>query len=168
MTDIRPLTDADIDPVAALHVRTWQAGYAGIIPADFLAALDPAVFAERRRSGTRPPGAATLVAVDDGVIIGFASFGPDRSGEPGTAELYALYVEPDRWGTGAGRALMQAAREALTRDGLATMRLWVLEDNHRARRFYERAGLTPDGGRDVFTPRGTTVELAEIRYSGRL
>jgi hypothetical protein len=53
MTDIRPLTDADIDPVAALHVRTWQAGYAGIIPADFLAALDPAVFAERRRSGTR-------------------------------------------------------------------------------------------------------------------
>ena len=168
MTDIRPITDADIDAVAALHVRAWQAGYAGIMPAGFLAALDPAAFAERRRSRPRPPGAATLVAVDRGLIIGFANFGPYRTDPPEAAELYALYVDPERWGTGIGRALMAAARTALVRDGWTEMRLWVLEDNHRARRFYERAGLAPDGGRDVFTPRGTTVELPEIRYSGRL
>jgi GNAT superfamily N-acetyltransferase len=168
MTEIRPITAADIDAVAVVHVRTWQAGYAGIMPAGFLAALDPAVFAEQRRTRTPPPGAATLVAVDDGVIIGFASFGPDLTGDPEIAQLYALYVDPDHWDTGTGWALLQAARAAMGRDGWTAMRLWVLEDNHRARRFYERAGLAPDGARDIFTPHGTAVELPDIRYSGRL
>ena len=31
MLEIRPQTDADIDEVAALHLRTWQVGYAGIL-----------------------------------------------------------------------------------------------------------------------------------------
>lgn len=48
------------------------------------------------------------------------------------------------------------------------MRLWVLEENDRARRFYERMGLAPDGARDTFTPDGTTVELPEVRYAGPL
>jgi GNAT superfamily N-acetyltransferase len=168
MLEIRRLTEADIDPVAVLHVRTWQAAYAGIMPGDFLDALSPAAFAQRRRSRTAPPGAAALVAVDEGVVIGFANFGPSRTEDPGVAELYALYVDPDRWGTGAGRALVRAVRAALILDGWTELRLWVLEDNHRARRFYERAGLIPDGERDTFTPRGTTVELPEIRYSGPL
>jgi GNAT superfamily N-acetyltransferase len=168
MPEIRPLTEADIDPVAVLNVRTWQAGYAGIMPAAFLDALDPAAFAEIRRNRSGPPGAATLVAVEDGVIIGFANFGPSLTEEPGVGQLYALYVDPDRWGTGAGWALMQAARDGLARGGWTEMRLWVLEENQRARRFYERAGLAPDGEREIFIPHGTTVELPEIRYSARL
>ena len=168
MTVIRPITAADIGAVAVVQVRTWQAGYAGIMPADVLAALDPAVIAEQRRTRIVPPGAATLVAVDYEVIIGFANFGPDLTGDPKVAQLYALYVDPDHWDTGTGWALLQAARAALVRDGWTAMRLWVLEDNHRARRFYERAGLAPDGERDIFTPHGTAVELPEIRYSGPL
>jgi hypothetical protein len=48
------------------------------------------------------------------------------------------------------------------------MRLWVLEDNDRARDFYERTGLAPDGARQTYTPRDTTAELPEIRYAGPL
>jgi GNAT superfamily N-acetyltransferase len=174
MLVLRPLTHTDIDAVAAMHVRTWQAGYAGIMPGEVLDALDPAVFAESRRSRAAPPGAQTLVAEDDGVIVGFASFGPrlvqDDSdlSTAGIGEVYAIYVAPERWGTGAGRALMTAAREALAAAGFAVMRLWVLAENHRARRFYERAGMAPDGARDTFTPPGSSAELPEIRYAMRL
>jgi len=166
MVEIRELTDADIDPVAALHVRAWQAGYAGIVPAEVLDALDPARFAARRRRQPTPSGAHTLVAEEDGVVVGFASFGPDRS-EERAGELYAIYVDPEHWEAGVGGRLIAAARDALT-PHFAQLRLWVLEDNHRARRFYERHGLAPDGARDFYTPPGGTAELPEIRYAMRL
>jgi ribosomal protein S18 acetylase RimI-like enzyme len=174
MLVVRDLTEEDIDAVAALHVRTWQVGYAGIVPADVLDALDPAALAERRRSRPVPPGAQTVVAEDGGAIIGFALFGPYRlqqeqdAYDPAAGELYAIYVDPGRWSTGAGRALMAAAREALAAAGYPEFRLWVLEENHRARRFYERAGMAPDGDRDVYTPRGSSTALPEVRYTATL
>src|SRR3954470_12840790 len=99
MLVLRPLTDADVDAVAGMHVRTWQAGYAGIMPADVLDALDPAAFAEIRRPRNAPPGAQTLVAEDCGTIVGFVSFGPHRRQNgagyvDGIGEIYAIYVAP--------------------------------------------------------------------------
>jgi GNAT superfamily N-acetyltransferase len=172
MLEIRPITDSDIDAVGVVHVRTWQVCYAGIIPDDYLAALDPAVSAERRRAHLGTPRTATLVAVADGDIVGFAAFGPYRpateDSDPDCGELYALYVLPSHWGTGAGRALMAAVKEAMAAAGWTEIRLWVLAANDRARRFYERAGLRPDGEQEMFTPHGTTVELPELRYSAAL
>jgi RimJ/RimL family protein N-acetyltransferase len=63
---------------------------------------------------------------------------------------------------------MAAARQALAAAGYPEYRLWVLEENHRARRFYERAGMAPDGDRDVYTPRGSSVALPEVRYAASL
>ena len=174
MLVLRPLTDADIDAVAAMHVRTWQAGYAGIMPAEVLDSLDPAAFAESRRSRNAWPGAQTVVAEDGGTIVGFTSFGPHRKqhGGPevvdGVGEIYAIYAAPERWGTGVGRALMTAARDGLAAAGYTEVRLWVLAENARARRFYERAGMVTDGARGTFTPAGSTAELAEVRYAMRL
>jgi ribosomal protein S18 acetylase RimI-like enzyme len=171
MTEIRPLAESDIDAVAEVHVRAWQSAYAGIVPAEVLDALDPAVFAERRRNRVPPPGAQTLVADDAGTIVGFAAFGPCRLAEgidAAEGELYAIYVDPARQRTGAGRLLFTAAREGLARAGFPVMRLWVLEENHPARRFYEHLGMAPDGAREHYTPPGSTVELPEIRYAVRL
>ncbi|BFU42946.1 N-acetyltransferase family protein [Krasilnikovia sp. MM14-A1004] len=173
MLVLRELTDADVDPVAALHVRAWQAGYAGIVPADVLDALDPADFAQRRRTMAAPPGARTVVADDGGVIVGFVSFGPYLVNEnpeydAAIGQVYAIYVEPGRWRGGAGRALITAARAGLTAAGARELRLWVLAENHRARRFYEHAGLTCDGTQDFYTPRGSTTPLPEVRYAAPL
>jgi GNAT superfamily N-acetyltransferase len=165
MVRIRPITDADIDEIARVHARTWQAAYAGIVPQEVLDALDPVELAEIRRTRKNPPGAATIVAeADDGALVGFANYGPDRA-DDAYAQLYALYVDPDHWSTGAGRALMDAVKQALAG---REVRLWVLEDNRRARRFYELAGFTADGARDLFTPRDSEAELPQVRYSARL
>lgn len=169
MPEIRPMAENDIDEVARLHVRSWQAGYAGIIPADFLASLDPAVFAARRRAQPVPAGSGSLVATVDGRIAGLAGFGPYRpeQGEvdPTMGELYAIYVDPEHWRAGIGRRLHAAAVADLTGSGFRGMRLWVLEENHRARRFYEWTGMRPDGAHQLWTPRGTSHELPEVRYA---
>ncbi|GAA2862366.1 N-acetyltransferase [Actinoplanes cyaneus] len=166
-TAIRELTPADIDPVAAVHVRSIQASYAGLLPDGHLATLDPAVFAGRRRATLGQPGRHTVVADRDGVLVGHAGVGPDRE-DPAAGELYSIYVDPGSWGTGAGRLLFLAARRILAADGYSEMRLWVLAGNERARRFYERAGMTTDGVTATHRLIDAGIELPKLRYRGPL
>jgi GNAT superfamily N-acetyltransferase len=173
MLVIRDIGEADFPAVAEVHVRAWQRAYAGIVPASVLDALDPAHLAARRRRIPVRPDQRTIVADVDGTIAGFASFGPSRvqgtenEYDLSAGELYAIYVDPASWNTGVGRRLLAEVVTAIS-GTYPELRLWVLEDNHRARRFYERAGLAPDGVRDVYTPRGSPVGLPEIRYAMRL
>jgi GNAT superfamily N-acetyltransferase len=109
------------------------------------------------------------VAVDEpavtGQVVGWAAFGPYRGEQEGAAdgELYALYVRPDRIGTGAGRALTSAVIDESARQGRRRLLLWVLADNVRARRFYAAAGFVPDGAEVIEEIQG--VPLRELRYT---
>ncbi|NUK37491.1 GNAT family N-acetyltransferase, partial [Streptomyces lunaelactis] len=51
-------------------------------------------------------------------------------------------------------------------DGFAGMLLWVLKENDRARRFYEKAGFAPDGAEEPFEVDG--VAVPEVRYARAL
>ena len=160
--EIRPARPEDAAAVAAVHVRTWQAAYESVFGAERLAVLDDQLprRVERWERVLREEG-GVWVAEEDGRIVGFVSVGPERE-DPTLGELYAIYVLPKAWGSGAGTALMEEAVGAL-RDGYGGEAvLWVLEDNPRARRFYEREGWSLDGGRKTDTFLG--VEVSEVRY----
>jgi ribosomal protein S18 acetylase RimI-like enzyme len=94
-------------------------------------------------------------------VVGFVSVGACREADA-DGELFAIYVDPDHWGSGLGRELIAAGEERLRDLGLEDSVLWVLEDNPRARRLYERAGWRTDGGRRLVTFLG--VEVSEVRY----
>lgn len=164
--DLRRATAADAREIAAVHVRTWQHAYAGILPNDFLEALDVA-----RREVYWRDAVAMLgedrrpwVAECDGSIVGFVSAGATRDddGDASTGEVYAIYVDPACWSRGIGRHLMSDARGDLKRSGYASATLWVLAANDQARRFYEAGGWRPDGATRTETMRG--VEVEELRY----
>lgn len=151
-----------------MHIRTWQQAYAHALPAEYLAGLDlPARVARWQQTLTTGIGPQqTLVAGTD-QVVGFVSVGPDRN-DPTLGEVYAIYVDPDHWSTGVGKLLMDAAVDELRGAGFAIARLWVLVDNPRARRFYDRYGFAPDGAEKVdtigaHTPHATDV--AELRYA---
>ncbi|MBO3743423.1 GNAT family N-acetyltransferase [Actinoplanes flavus] len=161
---IRQATLDDAAALAVVHVRTWQVAYAGQVPGDYLDSLDPADREPGWRSwlsGISPP-AAVLVWDDGGVPVGFAALRGSRDGEAGVGEITAIYLLPEHWGRGAGRALMAAALRHLADAGFGAATLWVLGSNVRARRFYEAAGWRPDGARKVDDSRG--FPLAEVRY----
>ncbi|MGI8869343.1 MAG: GNAT family N-acetyltransferase [Mycobacteriales bacterium] len=171
---VRAATPADADTLGEIHVRTWQVGYAGILPAEHLAAMS----VERRREGCRTlltdpagprerpdrPPPDNYVAERAGRIVGFTTVGPSRDPDAGEAsgEVYSIYVAPAAWGTGAGRALMAQGLDRLRERGYAAATLWVLEGNMRASRFYERAGFAPDGCRAPYSREGWTRD--ELRY----
>jgi GNAT superfamily N-acetyltransferase len=143
---IRDATLDDAEAVATVHVRTWQGAYAHVFPAERLAAipLDARTRFWREALVAPQPRAHVLVAEDREGILGFASGGPAEEGL-GLGELHAIYVLPEAWGAGHGRALMAESLARLRREGFPEAILWVLEDNPRTRRFYELAGWQLDG-----------------------
>ncbi|MFJ8858913.1 GNAT family N-acetyltransferase [Streptomyces sp. NPDC102451] len=163
---IRAMTLDDCATVAEIRVRGWQRAYAGMIPQAYLDAMDTGRDAERRRAYlTAEGGPANLVAVaPDSTVTGWACYGPCRDGNarPESAELYALYAHPGHLGTGTGRALLAEVTTRARADGFAGMSLWVLKENTRARRFYERAGFRPDGAEETFEAGGAMIP--ELRY----
>lgn len=167
MTTIRQATVDDAPAIGSVHVRAWQAAYRGQMPDAYLDGLRAEDRAEGWARGlARDRSAApVLVAEQDGAVVGFAAVGPAE--EPtGYGELYAINVDPDHWGTGAGWALLDAAHQALARLGYTDVVLWVLPGNDRARRLYERAGWTADGAERTQGVLGIVVD--EVRYRRRL
>ncbi|WP_432118336.1 N-acetyltransferase family protein [Streptomyces sp. bgisy032] len=165
---IREMTPADCDRVAEIRVRGWQHAYRGLIPQSYLDGLSVAADAERRRASlTRADGGVVNLVAEDagGEVVGWACHGPYRDGEVLSAdgELYALYVHPDHVGRGAGRALLAESVTRCAAAGHGRLLLWVLKENVRARRFYERAGLRPDGAQEPFEVEG--VAVPEVRYA---
>ena len=156
---IRQGTPHDAEGVARVQVRTWQAAYAGVLPGDGLSRMSVDRAAEQWRRW--PP----IVAEEDGEVMGFVSVGPSRD-DDADGELLAIYVAPGRWGTGVGRALIEAAEVRLRELGHRDVILWVLEENPRACRFYEAAGWHADGGRRPIEVFG--VSVPEIRYRKQL
>ena len=59
--------------------------------------------------------------------------------------LEGLYVVPEWWGTGVADELHEAGLEIARGLGSAQIHLWVLEENARARRFYERRAWQENG-----------------------
>jgi GNAT superfamily N-acetyltransferase len=157
---VRAATRADSEAIERIRIRGWQAAYRHVFPPEELDRL-PVDWSRIERSfDESPPGRATFVAERDGIVIGWALVGPDRDGGA-DGELYGIYVDPDAWSTGAGRALIERAEQELA-GGYAEAILWVLAGNERARRFYERAGWRLDGAGRTYERLG--VEAPLLRY----
>jgi GNAT superfamily N-acetyltransferase len=164
---LRPALPDDALDVARVHVRAWQVGYRGLLPAAYLDHLRPEERAQRDDFATqdiRRP--ATIVAVTEDAVRGFVTTSPARDGSPDYGELCALYVDPDWWGRGVGMALMIAARTRLAGQGFRSASLWLLAGNTRGDSFYRKDGWLPDGQCRVDRIWGVAVD--ELRYHREL
>ncbi len=162
---IRPARISDAEGIARVHVDSWRTAYPGIVPDDYLANMS-----YEQRSGvwesilseadeTNP----NYVAVDDnGVVVGFAGGGPERSGDPDLdGELYVLHLLEDSQRRGAGRRLVTSVASDLARNGMVSMFVWVLEQNRPACHFYEALGGLPVRKQEISIG---GVTLAEVGY----
>lgn len=162
---VRPLTHADISAVAEVVVVAWQVAYRQILPDALLDNLSIAQAEQRWLERIEEPDKATFVAELNARVVGFVRCGPSRDGDDDPSqigEIYAIYVHPDHWGQGVGRALLSAANQHLRQRGFTQVTLWTLRDNSSARAFYKKAGLTLDGATKV-TERGGEMSV-EVRY----
>jgi len=169
---IRAATSNDAPALAALHVRSWQWSYRGQVPEAYLeqlgVTLGERTQARRSQLEHLPPENRWWVAEQSADLAGFVVTGPseDDDAAPLTAQVMALYLDPEAVGKGIGRALLAHAMADFRRRGFRRATLWVLETNERARRFYEAAGWAPDGARQTEERPGFL--LHEVRYATAL
>lgn len=169
MVGIRTATPEDVSVISEINVRGWQAAFRGLFPDAFLDELDPrdrgSVVAERVTSG---PAHHMALAVDGDEVVGFVGLEPPEAEglDPDRVqEIWSLYVEPERIGTGVGRILMDHALGYLRTGSWEYAILWTLRDVERACRFYEIAGWYRDGEEKVWEiPEGNRVTLVRYRF----
>lgn len=167
LTDALHVTRAGLEDAALLgrlHSLGWRGAYQGIVSDDYLANFSP----EKRTAYFErilPQGANEhYIAWLSDEAIGMLAHGKANDEDLGSdcGEVFALYLLPAQYRKGYGRALMNFAASRLQSLGFARVALWVLEDNRRARRFYEAYGFKADGKREPITLGNT---LWEMRYT---
>lgn len=161
MTDVgvEPASQRDVAALAEVHLGTVLVAYRDLFPAG---APSPTLAGLTRdwEAAFEDESFRAFVARDDTGIVGTVAVRADPA-EPRRGELRRLHVLPARWRSGVGGALHDRALAALDAQGRSEARLWVLEHNRRARRFYERRGWELVVGElSSWEPLGVT----EVRY----
>ncbi|HIY65142.1 MAG TPA: GNAT family N-acetyltransferase [Candidatus Agrococcus pullicola] len=163
---VRDALAEDAAAIARIQVDAWCAAYAGLIDDAFLAAMDVehriVTWGETVR--TPPRGLALRVAELDDEVIGWSAVSTGH--DPDGGELRGYYVHPERWGQGAGRALMHDALRQLRDRGCRIAYLWVLIGNDSAMRVYEQFGWRLTGEEAERESRG--IVLRETRMTRSL
>jgi len=128
---IRPARADDLETLLEIQREAAVTAFAHVFPQDRYPFPSDDI-RELWREALADSEVETYVADADGAPAGSVSIDSEW--------LRKLYVLPSHQGTGVGSALHDLAVERLRARGCRRARLWTLEENGPARRFYERRG----------------------------
>ena len=161
--DLRPALPPDAPAIARLHAESWRRTYRGAFSDAY---LDGPVFEERatlwdQRMATPRDDQYVMLATEGDQLLGFAcTFGNEDP--TWGALLDNLHTAEGFEGRGIGRRLLATSARWAEQHHPGGFYLWVLDDNARARRFYEHLGATNEGPQPIATPDGG--EVTQLRY----
>ena len=160
----------DAPAIAAVQVRAWREQYAGLLPDEVLAALDPADFADAWHASLGTPKDArnrVLVALERNTVRGFAVTGPaaDPDCDPvADGEIVELTVDPGQTRHGHGSRLLQACAETLKADRFTRAVTWLASTDDVLRGFLTSAGWAADGAHRELDLHGDgSVRVKQVR-----
>jgi len=143
---IRLALPADARDMAEIHMRSWEAAYAGIIPGEYIREKNrgrPALW-ERVLAGGND---SRYIIHAEGRAAGFVTCGPSRDDDArdGAWELYGIYLHPDFYRQGIGTQAVDFALGKARERGVREITLWVFAENADSIAFYRACGFSPDG-----------------------
>jgi GNAT superfamily N-acetyltransferase len=153
---IRTATRGEAELLLEIQKASSVAGFGHVFPPDKYPFPSEAVL-DRWQKAIDDPADVVVLAELATAAVGFAAMRSEW--------LDALYVSPTCWSMGVGARLHDHALTWIRDLGCKRCHLWVLEQNARARRFYERRGWRLNGDTRVvpFPPYpidvGYTIEL---------
>lgn len=158
---IRPILPTDDRmAVSRVYEESWKTAYRGILPDAYLDGIPIGHWMTARTTG---PTDRTLLLLDGTDIVGVSTVCQSRFADrPDWGEVVSLYLRPAYMDRGHGGPLLEAAVQELRQQGFDRIFLWVLEENARARHFYEKHGFTFSGDSREDEIGGKTIR--EVRY----
>jgi putative acetyltransferase len=130
---VRAAAPSDLDAVVAVNRAAATEAYALIFAGQ---PYPERAVRERYERLLGESDVDLFLAEQAGSAIGYAAARPGR--------LEALYVVPERWGSGVADVLYERVAEVAGSGAT----LWVLRDNLRGRRFWEQRGWRATGEED--------------------
>lgn len=127
--------------ISRIYEESWKFAYQDIIPESWLNHISEG----RWISNLDQEDMNHLVMLENGKFIGTSAYGKSRFADfDGFGEIISIYFLPEYMGKGYGKLLINDVIDELAKQGYRNIFLWVLEENHRARRFYEKIGFVQD------------------------
>ena len=161
-TGFRPATPDDVEAILDVQEPGAVLAFAHIFPQDEYP-FPRTALAKRWREEIADPDTHVYVSTDAaGAVSGFAATRGEVLLHFGTAVA--------TWGTGLARELHDAVLGELAGTGVTRVRLHVLDENRRARRFYEKLGWRATGQRtrSPFAPYPALIEYGLALGADRL
>lgn len=157
---IRNAVPEDYMSLGYVYCYAWKDGYKNIMPEKFLDSLTV------ENSAPKPDriiSSNNFVIEENGKIIGVTGFGESRDKDlENMGELMTIYVLSEFWGKEVSNQLFAATYSELKKRGYKGFYLWVLKENYRARRFYEKMGMQLTDEERVIAISGK--KLVESKY----
>lgn len=140
MVSIRAATDDDVEAITSIYNATLET-----TTHEWTDTLHTVDEVRAWLRGRQAEGWPALVAVDDGEVVGWATYGDFRDSVrwPGyrfTVE-HSIHVREDHWRTGVGRGLLAALEEHARAADKHVMVAGVDSENVGSIRFHERLGF---------------------------
>jgi len=147
--NIRKAIPEDAYDFTGCVISSWQSAYKEIVPKDYLENM--LVEKEKRvekykneikNTGDRGYYCVMYAERMIGIIIINIQHNEDKSS---IGEIWAIYLIEEFCGKNYGKILLNFAINELKSMGQKKIILWVFEENHRARHFYEKNNLSYNG-----------------------
>lgn len=160
---IRKAAAQDAERIAEIDAVSSRYAYGEILPEEILKDLtaESRVPVYRRWIAEKRFDLFVYEDPDTGTVKGMMGTGLCGDEDKEEAyELHFLYLDPAFVGAGIGSEMMRFFEEKGREKGCPELVVWVLEENEKARRFYEKHHYRPDGKDKVFK----RWNKREIRY----
>lgn len=150
----------DLLEISNIYECSWKYAYKNIIPQEYLDSIPKGRWA----NSITKEGMFNLVIIENGLIIGTSGICRSRWKQYSDyGEIVSIYFLPEYMGKGFGNHLLKRCIEELKRLGFDRILLWVLEDNIRARKFYEKNGFVCSD--EYLNDNIGGKEIREVMYS---
>jgi diamine N-acetyltransferase len=138
--DIKEAFPNEFNIIQDIAHQTWPVTYAEILTNEQLAYMLDRFYSIEALNGNRQNGHHFILAKEDDVTLGFASYVHNHP-ENYTTKIPKIYVLPQAQGKGIGKLLLDAIETQARKHGAAKLTLNV-NRNNKAQTFYGHLGFT--------------------------
>lgn len=139
MIHIVKATTDDINIIAEIARKTWPVTYGTILSEEQLNYMLHAFYSEEALRDNIANGHEFVLAKEDNLVLGFASFGHQYQNKP-SIKIHKIYMLPESQGKGIGKLLIENIEKTAIGNGSNSILLNVNRFN-KALGFYKKMGF---------------------------
>ncbi len=151
--NVRKARLSDIQEIALIHVQSWKSAFKGLMPDRYINSYTLVDRETEWLSILDSGSESVIIAEENNKLVGFLSFSKNVN----FLYLSKLYLCPSIYGKGVGCLLMKQLESDAQLACIDLIRLYVLDSNQSAIKFYSKQGFEFGDGFESEEFEGETI-----------